>query len=95
MSGQGLDLAFILRDLAQREVNELWIEAGARLGGAFLAQGWVDELIVYLAPMLLGHTAHPLAELPEIAELNQAQRWTWRDVRRVGGDLRVVLSCSE
>ena len=95
VSGQGLDLAFILRDLAQREVNELWIEAGARLGGAFLAQGWVDELIVYLAPMLLGHTARPLAELPEIAELNQAQRWTWRDVRRVGGDLRVVLSCSE
>ncbi|MGD9889614.1 MAG: bifunctional diaminohydroxyphosphoribosylaminopyrimidine deaminase/5-amino-6-(5-phosphoribosylamino)uracil reductase RibD [Halothiobacillaceae bacterium] len=93
VSGQGLDLAFILRDLAQREINELWIEAGARLGGAFLAQGLVDELIVYLAPILLGHTARPLAELPELDELTQAQRWQFQDARRVGEDVRLVLAC--
>jgi diaminohydroxyphosphoribosylaminopyrimidine deaminase/5-amino-6-(5-phosphoribosylamino)uracil reductase len=87
----GLDLAFILRDLAQREINEVWIEAGARLGGAFLAQGLVDELVVYVAPMLLGHTARPLAVLPEMTQLNQAQHWWWQDVTRVGGDLRLTL----
>ncbi len=86
-----LDLAWILRDLAQREINELWLEAGARLGGAFLTQGLVDELIVYLAPMLLGHSARPLAELPELTQLNQAQRWQWQDVSRVGDDVRLRL----
>ena len=87
----GLDLAFILRDLAAREINELWIEAGARLGGVFLAQGLVDELIVYLAPVLLGHAARPLAELPEITQLNQAQRWQWHSVTQMGEDLRLIL----
>jgi diaminohydroxyphosphoribosylaminopyrimidine deaminase/5-amino-6-(5-phosphoribosylamino)uracil reductase len=87
----GLNLAFILRDLAQREINEVWVEAGARLGGAFLAQGLVDELIVYLAPMLLGHTARPLAVLSEMTQLNQAQHWQWQDVTRVGDDLRLTL----
>ncbi len=90
-SAEGLDLAFILRDLAAREINEVWIEAGARLGGAFLAQGLVDELIVYLAPVLLGHSARPLAALPEITQLNQAQHWQWQDVTRIGDDLRLIL----
>ena len=90
-----LDLRWILRDLAQREINDVWVEAGARLGGAFVAQGLADELMVYLAPMLLGHTARPLAELPGLTELTQAQRGQWQDVRRVGDDLRVVLSCAE
>jgi len=91
LTEHGLDLAFILRDLAQREINELWIETGARLGGAFLAQGLVDELIVYLAPMLLGHTARPLAELPEMTQLNQAQHWQWQSVTQIGEDLRLIL----
>jgi len=90
-AANGLDLAFILRDLAAREINELWIEAGARLGGAFLAQDLVDELIVYLAPVLLGHTASPLLELPEITQLKQAQRWQWRSVKQIGEDLRLIL----
>jgi len=90
-TANGLDLAFILRDLAAREINEVWIEAGARLGGAFLAQGLMDQLIVYLAPMLLGHTARPLAELPEITQLNQAQHWQWHSATRIGDDLRLIL----
>ncbi|MEW5973361.1 MAG: bifunctional diaminohydroxyphosphoribosylaminopyrimidine deaminase/5-amino-6-(5-phosphoribosylamino)uracil reductase RibD [Pseudomonadota bacterium] len=88
----GLDLAWILADLARREISELWVEAGARLGGAFLADGLVDELVVYLAPLLLGHDARPLALLPGLGSLDQAARWRWQDVRRVGGDLRLTLS---
>ncbi|MDM7321689.1 MAG: bifunctional diaminohydroxyphosphoribosylaminopyrimidine deaminase/5-amino-6-(5-phosphoribosylamino)uracil reductase RibD [Gammaproteobacteria bacterium] len=86
-----LNLAWILEDLARREINEVWVEAGARLGGALLAAGLVDELILYLAPTLLGHSAQPLAVLPELARLDQARRWHWQDVRRVGGDLRLIL----
>ncbi|MEW6692653.1 MAG: bifunctional diaminohydroxyphosphoribosylaminopyrimidine deaminase/5-amino-6-(5-phosphoribosylamino)uracil reductase RibD [Pseudomonadota bacterium] len=88
---RGLDLDSILHDLARREINEVWVEAGARLGGALLAAGLVDELILYLAPTLLGHSAQPLAVLPELARLDQARRWHWQDVRRVGGDLRLIL----
>ncbi len=88
---RGLDLDSILHDLARREINEVWGEAGARLGGALLAAGLVDELILYLAPTLLGHSAQPLAVLPELARLDQARRWHWQDVRRVGGDLRLIL----
>lgn len=87
----GLDLPAILEDLARREINEVWGEAGARLGGALLAEGLVDELILYVAPMLLGHDARPLAVLPELERLDQARRWQWQDVRRVGGDLRLIL----
>jgi len=90
-AAEHFDLHWILHDLAQREINELWVESGARLGGAFVAQGLVDELIVYLAPMLLGHTARPLAELPELTQLNQAQHWQWQNVTRVGDDLRLTL----
>ncbi|MGC8854714.1 MAG: RibD family protein, partial [Halothiobacillaceae bacterium] len=88
---RGLDLDSILHDLARREINEVWVEAGARLGGALLTAGLVDELILYLAPTLLGHCAQPLAFLPELARLDQARRWHWQDVRRVGGDLRLIL----
>lgn len=88
---RGLDLDSILHDLARREINEVWVEAGARLGGALLAAGLVDELILYLAPTFLGHSAHPLAVLPELARLDQARRWRWRDVRHIGPDLRLIL----
>ncbi|OYY74001.1 MAG: riboflavin biosynthesis protein RibD [Gammaproteobacteria bacterium 28-57-27] len=90
-----LDLHWILRDLASREINDVWVEAGARLGGAFVAQGLPDELIVYLAPMLLGHTARPLAELPEMTQLNQAQPWQWQEIVHVGDDLRLTLRPAE
>ncbi len=91
-AGERLDLRAVLTDLGQREINELWVEAGPRLGGALLAQGLVDELIVYLAPVLLGDIARPLAVLPELEALAQARRWHWRDMRRVGGDLRLILT---
>lgn len=88
----GLDLGWIIADLARREVNELWVEAGPRLGGGLIEQGLVDELILYLAPMLLGDDARPLAILPGLDALDQARRWHWQDVRRVGADLRLCLT---
>ncbi|MFI4913671.1 MAG: bifunctional diaminohydroxyphosphoribosylaminopyrimidine deaminase/5-amino-6-(5-phosphoribosylamino)uracil reductase RibD, partial [Steroidobacterales bacterium] len=88
--GTGLDLEVVLRRLAAREANEIWVEAGARLAGALLSAQLVDELIVYLAPCLLGQQALALANLPLISSLEQRLRFEFRDSVRVGEDLRLT-----
>ncbi len=85
-----IDLSSLLAALAARGVNELHIEAGATLGGAWLASGLVDELLVYLAPVLLGR-GHPLTRLAPPSNLADAPRWQWHEVTPVGGDLRLRL----
>jgi diaminohydroxyphosphoribosylaminopyrimidine deaminase/5-amino-6-(5-phosphoribosylamino)uracil reductase len=80
------DLDALLRDLVQRSVNELHVEGGAHLNGSWLLAGQVDELLVYIAPMLLGAGA-PLATLPPPNELAQAPRYDIVEVRRLGGDV--------
>ena len=87
----GLDLDFILADLARREINEVLVEAGAKLAGAFVAAGLCDELVVYQAPMLLGHQARPALALPEPAALADVMRWTLVDETRLADDLRLTL----
>ena len=86
-----VDLAALMRELGAREINELHVEAGARLSGALLEAGLVDELLLYLAPCLLGDPARGIAEFP-IALARLADRITLsiRSVERVGEDLRVV-----
>jgi diaminohydroxyphosphoribosylaminopyrimidine deaminase/5-amino-6-(5-phosphoribosylamino)uracil reductase len=85
------DLPAVLAELARREVNELLVESGHRLAGAFVAAGLVDELVLYLAPSLLGPDAQPLVGLPLLADLQDRHRFGFSDVRQVGDDLRVVL----
>ena len=77
--------------LGAREVNELWVEAGPRLAGALLAQWLVDELILYVAPKLLGPQARPLAELPELTRLQDAPGFVMMEARPIGADLRLRL----
>lgn len=77
--------------LGAREINELWVEAGPRLAGALLAQRLVDELILYVAPKLLGPQARPLAELPELTRLQDAPGFVMMEARPIGADLRVRL----
>jgi len=89
-AGGGLALPTVLRRLAQREANEVWVEAGARLAGALLEARLVDELIVYLAPSLLGPTARPLAQLPEITQLEQRLRLEFTECKPIGPDLRLT-----
>ena len=86
----GLALEPILRRLAQLQANEIWVEAGARLAGALLRSELVDELIVYLAPLLLGPAARPLLQLPEISRIEQARRLQFTDCTRIGEDLRIT-----
>ena len=85
------DLGAVLAELARREVNELLVESGPRLAGAFIAAGLVDEFILYLAPHLLGHSAAPLAMLPMLDDLGDRWEFRYVDVRQVGEDLRLTL----
>ena len=86
-----LDLPALLRELGQRGINEVWVEAGRQLAGALVAQQLVDELIVYLAPKLLGDTAQGLLALPPLEALSQAPQFSLREVRQIGEDLRLTL----
>lgn len=83
-----VDLAALMRHLGEQGVNELHVEAGARLNGALLAGGLADELLLYLAPKLLG-PGRGIADLPQLAGLDDASQWRFIDVAPVGADLRL------
>jgi len=87
----GLDLAATLTLLAARGCNELHVEAGPTLCGALLAAGLADELLLYVAPLLLGDAARPLLQLPLLQDMGA--RWNLRvlDQRMLGQDLRLIL----
>lgn len=87
-----VSLVAALEDLAGREVNFVHLEAGGTLSGAALQAGVVDEVVVYLAPVLLGDAAQPLARLPGLSRLAEAPRFAPREVSQVGDDLRLVLT---
>jgi diaminohydroxyphosphoribosylaminopyrimidine deaminase/5-amino-6-(5-phosphoribosylamino)uracil reductase len=89
-AGAGIDLLAVLKRLAQLQANEIWVEAGARLAGAFVQARLIDELVVYVAPHVLGSTARGMFDLPEPASLAARQGFEFRDVRRIGEDVRLV-----
>ena len=84
-------LRAVLERLAVLEANEVLVEAGARLAGALLSQALVDELLLYVAPKILGPQARPLVELEPLTDLQQAFGFELLDVQRVGEDLRLRL----
>ena len=89
--GGRIDLAALLAMLAGRGINELMIESGATLAGGALQASLVDELIVYVAPNLMGDAARGLVSLPGLERLTERVDLRFVDVRRVGDDLRIVL----
>jgi diaminohydroxyphosphoribosylaminopyrimidine deaminase / 5-amino-6-(5-phosphoribosylamino)uracil reductase len=84
-----VDLAALMKRLAERGINEVHVEAGFKLNGSLVSAGVVDELLVYLAPMLIGQ-AQGMVYLPALSELAQAQRLTFREVTQVGEDVRIL-----
>jgi len=87
-----VDLQACLQDLATRGCNEVLVEAGATLNGALLQAGLIDELLLYLAPQLLGDMARGMAMLGELTKLDQRVELAWQDARNVGNDLRIIAS---
>ena len=85
----GLDAAALL-ELARRDVHELLVECGPTLAGAFMAQGLVDELVLYMAPRLLGNAARGFLDLPGVHHLAQAPLLDVVDVRKLGADWRMI-----
>jgi diaminohydroxyphosphoribosylaminopyrimidine deaminase/5-amino-6-(5-phosphoribosylamino)uracil reductase len=85
------DLAATVHLLATREINELQVEAGPSLCGALLDAGLVDELLLYVAPVLLGDLARPLLHLPPLAEMAGRKSLRLLDQRMLGADVRLLL----
>jgi diaminohydroxyphosphoribosylaminopyrimidine deaminase/5-amino-6-(5-phosphoribosylamino)uracil reductase len=79
-----------MQELAVREINELMVEAGCTLNGALLQAGVVDELVMYVAPILLGDTARGLFALPELTDMAGRTDVRIVDTRMVGKDSRIT-----
>jgi diaminohydroxyphosphoribosylaminopyrimidine deaminase/5-amino-6-(5-phosphoribosylamino)uracil reductase len=88
--GGKVELFKLMKELARRELNEIHIEAGTKLNGSLLQAGVVDELLVYLAPSLIGDSGRGMFNLPELIDLSQTTALKVREVERVGEDLRIL-----
>ena len=89
-AGGKVDLNGLLVELARRGINEVHAEAGFKLNGSLLREGLVDELLLYLAPCLVGHHASGLFNLPELTSLDGKCRLEIRDLRQIGEDIRLI-----
>ncbi|MFH1657769.1 MAG: bifunctional diaminohydroxyphosphoribosylaminopyrimidine deaminase/5-amino-6-(5-phosphoribosylamino)uracil reductase RibD [Pseudomonadota bacterium] len=85
-----VDLKALLELLARRGINEVHAEAGFKLNGSLLGEGLIDELLLYLAPCLIGHEASGLFNLPELITLDGKRRLKIRDLRQLGEDIRLI-----
>lgn len=84
-----VELPRMIETLGQRGINELHVEAGFKLNGSLIRERCADELLVYLAPRLLGD-AQGMFNLPPLASLNDAPAFRWHEVRQIGDDLRLL-----
>ena len=83
-------LQALMAELGKRQINTLWVEAGATLAGALIAENLVDELIIYMAPKLLGDQARDLCHLPNLTQLAEAPLWQLQSCEPVGDDLKLI-----
>ncbi|MDG1752533.1 MAG: bifunctional diaminohydroxyphosphoribosylaminopyrimidine deaminase/5-amino-6-(5-phosphoribosylamino)uracil reductase RibD [Thalassotalea sp.] len=88
--GTQVDLTALIKMLAEKAFNEILIESGMTLAGAFIEQNLVDELVLYQAPKLLGHEGKGLVMMPLVEKLSQAKPLTFSDITLVGGDLKIT-----
>ena len=83
-------LQALMAELGKRQINTLWVEAGATLAGALIAENLVDELIIYMAPKLLGDQARDLCHLPNLTQLTDAPLWQLQSCEPIGDDLKLI-----
>lgn len=84
-----VDLSAMLADLASRGVNELHVEAGSKLNGSFIREGLVDEMLVYLAPCMLGEGL-AMAHFGPLTQLDQGLSMDFKSVEKIGPDVRIL-----
>lgn len=84
-----VDLPALMIELGRRQINELHIEAGSKLNGSLIAEGCVDELLLYFAPSLLGD-AQGLFDLPALASLEMKRKLSFHEIQQIGEDLRIL-----
>jgi diaminohydroxyphosphoribosylaminopyrimidine deaminase/5-amino-6-(5-phosphoribosylamino)uracil reductase len=85
-----VELFKLMEELARRELNEIHVEGGTKLNGSLLQAGVVDELLVYLAPSVIGDSGRGMFDLPELTELSRSTALRIREVDRVGEDIRIL-----
>lgn len=86
-----MDMRLVLETLGELECNEVLVEAGAGMNGPLLAAGLVDELIVYMAPNVLGDTARGMFSLPPLGSMQERREFEIVDLRKLGQDIRLIL----
>ncbi|NOS74154.1 MAG: bifunctional diaminohydroxyphosphoribosylaminopyrimidine deaminase/5-amino-6-(5-phosphoribosylamino)uracil reductase RibD [Methyloglobulus sp.] len=86
-----LDLAEVMKFLAEQEINEVLVEAGAVLNGALLAENLVDEWVIYMAPKILGDQGRGLFTLPELDKLSDSKEMKFKGIRQIGNDLKLTI----
>lgn len=86
-----VDLQNVLAELGRRECNDVLVEAGATLAGRFLQLGLADELVVYVAPIILGPEARAMALLPPLDRIENVLRYALRGMQRIGEDVKLTL----
>lgn len=85
-----VDLPRLMRELGERGFNEIHAEAGLKLNGSLLRENCVDEILLYIAPMLVGDQAQGLFNLPALTSLAGATKLHIRDLRQIGSDFRII-----
>lgn len=87
-----LDLHAVMDFLGRQQINELLVEAGSVLNGALLAEGLVDEYVIYMAPCILGDQGRGLFNLPGLQQMADKKQLKLRDVRQIGQDLKLTYT---
>jgi diaminohydroxyphosphoribosylaminopyrimidine deaminase / 5-amino-6-(5-phosphoribosylamino)uracil reductase len=88
-----VNLQDVLAELGRRECNDVLVEAGPTLAGRFLQLGLADELIVYIAPIILGPEARAMALLPPLYRIEDVLRYSLHGMQRIGEDVKLTLRC--
>jgi diaminohydroxyphosphoribosylaminopyrimidine deaminase / 5-amino-6-(5-phosphoribosylamino)uracil reductase len=85
-----VELEDLVREFGRRALNEVHVEAGFKLNGSLVAAGVVDELLVYIAPKMIGETGRGMFNLPAIERLADARRLRLMDATQIGNDVRLI-----
>ena len=85
-----VDLPALMKELAKRDLNEVHVESGFKLNGSMLREECVDEILIYFAASIIGHTGQGMFNLPELTDLEERRKLRIHRVNLVGPDLRLI-----